>query len=153
MKLKGTCFRTCLTTFEDLLGSTQPHAHWHLLARHHFKIWVVVMMMPNNCQLLYYGSHGQQVVGLKKREPRSGSQHQAKISFSRRLQRWKDWGKRRGEQSSSSSTPNASTTVPLELYIGLSILRAIDLGMTNLAMQYVNYPTKTLNSRVVLYLQ
>ena len=60
------------------------------------------------------------------------------------------WGKRRGEQS-SSSTPSTSTTVPLELYIGLSILRAIDLGMTNLAMQYVNYPTKTLmkSTRVI----
>lgn len=41
--------------------------------------------------------------------------------------------------------------VPFLLYLGLSILRAIDLGMTNLAMQYVNYPAKTLmkSSRVV----
>jgi len=37
------------------------------------------------------------------------------------------------------------------MYLGLSLLRAIDLGMTNLAMQYVNYPAKTLmkSSRVV----
>ena len=34
--------------------------------------------------------------------------------------------------------------VPTELYVGLSILRAIDLGMTNLAMQFLNYPAKTL---------
>ena len=98
-------------------------------------------------------SHGQQqVVGLIKRESSgSSTQHQANMSFSRRLRRWKNWGKRRGEQTSSSSTPNTSTTVPLELYIGLSILRAIDLGMTNLAMQYVNYPTKTLmkSTRVI----
>ena len=42
-------------------------------------------------------------------------------------------------------------TVPLEVYVGLSMLRAIDLGMTNLAMQYVNYPAKTLmkSTRVV----
>ncbi|KAL7463466.1 hypothetical protein ACHAXS_003832 [Conticribra weissflogii] len=41
--------------------------------------------------------------------------------------------------------------VPLELYLGLSVLRAIDLGMTNMAMQYVNYPAKTLmkSTRVV----
>jgi hypothetical protein len=41
--------------------------------------------------------------------------------------------------------------VPFALYLGLSLLRAIDLGMTNLAMQYINYPAKTLmkSSRVV----
>jgi hypothetical protein len=41
--------------------------------------------------------------------------------------------------------------VPIYLYLGLSLLRAIDLAMTNLAMQYVNYPAKTLmkSSRVV----
>ena len=37
------------------------------------------------------------------------------------------------------------------MYLGLSLLRAIDLAMTNLAMQYINYPAKTLmkSSRVV----
>jgi hypothetical protein len=47
---------------------------------------------------------------------------------------------------------SVATTVPLELYLGLSVLRAIDLGMTNLAMQYVNYPAKTLmkSTRIVL---
>lgn len=41
--------------------------------------------------------------------------------------------------------------VPLGMYLGLSMLRAIDLGMTNLAMQYVNYPAKTLmkSTRIV----
>lgn len=41
--------------------------------------------------------------------------------------------------------------VPLQIYIGVSLLRAIDLGMTNLAMQYINYPAKTLlkSSRVL----
>lgn len=50
----------------------------------------------------------------------------------------------RGHSSSSS-------TVPFLLYLGLSLLRAVDLGMTNLAMQYINYPAKTLmkSSRVV----
>ena len=59
--------------------------------------------------------------------------------------------------SSLSTTTTATTTssiqkvVPMELYLGLSILRAIDLGMTNLAMQYVNYPAKTLmkSTRIV----
>jgi len=42
-------------------------------------------------------------------------------------------------------------SVPLVLYLGLSLLRAVDLAMTNLAMQYINYPAKTLmkSSRVV----
>jgi adenosine 3'-phospho 5'-phosphosulfate transporter B3 len=41
--------------------------------------------------------------------------------------------------------------VPLATYLGLSLLRAVDLGMTNTAMQYINYPAKTLmkSSRVV----
>jgi hypothetical protein len=41
--------------------------------------------------------------------------------------------------------------VPLLMYLGLSLLRALDLGMTNTAMQYINYPAKTLmkSSRVV----
>jgi hypothetical protein len=48
--------------------------------------------------------------------------------------------------SSSKGSP-----VPWQLYLGLSLLRAIDLGMTNLAMQFINYPAKTLmkSSRVV----
>lgn len=41
--------------------------------------------------------------------------------------------------------------VPFKLYLLLSILRAIDASMTNMAMAYVNYPAKTLlkSSRVV----
>ena len=41
--------------------------------------------------------------------------------------------------------------VPLQLYMGLSLLRAVDLGMTNMAMQFINYPAKTLmkSSRIV----
>jgi adenosine 3'-phospho 5'-phosphosulfate transporter B3 len=51
----------------------------------------------------------------------------------------------------SNSKPSQSKAVPFLLYLGLSVLRAIDLGMTNMAMQYVNYPAKTLmkSSRVV----
>ena len=43
-----------------------------------------------------------------------------------------------------SEVQKEESTVPMDLYVGLSVLRAIDLGMTNLAMQYVNYPAKTL---------
>ncbi len=64
------------------------------------------------------------------------------MSFSRRLRRLKNWGRLRDR--SAQSTASSVKTVPLELYVGLSVLRAIDLGMTNLAMQYVNYPAKTL---------
>jgi adenosine 3'-phospho 5'-phosphosulfate transporter B3 len=44
-----------------------------------------------------------------------------------------------------------SKDVPFAMYLGLSLLRAVDLGMTNTAMQYINYPAKTLmkSSRVV----
>lgn len=50
-----------------------------------------------------------------------------------------------------NSTAAAVAQVPLALYLGLSLLRAVDLAMTNLAMQYINYPAKTLmkSSRVV----
>lgn len=53
--------------------------------------------------------------------------------------------------SSSLSLSNSAAKVPLQLYLGLSLLRALDLAMTNLAMQYINYPAKTLmkSSRVV----
>ena len=59
------------------------------------------------------------------------------------------------QQQYDSNKTNTATTVapevPFLMYLGLSILRAIDLGMTNTAMQYVNYPAKTLmkSSRVV----
>lgn len=43
------------------------------------------------------------------------------------------------------------SSVPLRTYIGLSLIRALDLGMTNSAMMFLNYPAKTLikSSRVV----
>ena len=51
----------------------------------------------------------------------------------------------------SSSLQTKRPNVPMKYYILLSILRAIDAGMTNMAMAYVNYPAKTLmkSSRVV----
>jgi hypothetical protein len=53
--------------------------------------------------------------------------------------------------SLSSASSLSKIPVPFKLYLGLSLLRALDLGMTNLAMQYINYPAKTLmkSSRVV----
>jgi hypothetical protein len=68
--------------------------------------------------------------------------------FSRKFRRLNNWGKLRGgggpSASSSDPTTSLKKSIPIELYIGLSVLRAIDLGMTNLAMQYVNYPAKTI---------
>ena len=43
--------------------------------------------------------------------------------------------------NSRSATAVDST---LKMYIGISLLRAFDLAMTNMAMQYINYPAKTL---------
>ena len=86
--------------------------------------------------------------GLKKKcssSPASSAANDTE-SFGRMVRRL-----RSDQQSPPSSTASTIATVPLELYIGLSILRAIDLGMTNMAMQYVNYPAKTLmkSTRVV----
>jgi hypothetical protein len=61
----------------------------------------------------------------------------------------------RGKAISMSTNSNSELfgklVVPFKLYLGLSMLRALDLAMTNLAMQYINYPAKTLmkSSRVV----
>jgi len=59
--------------------------------------------------------------------------------------------KRSLQVQSGEASSRVLKAVPFIMYLGLSILRAIDLGMTNLAMQYVNYPAKTLmkSSRVV----
>jgi len=48
-------------------------------------------------------------------------------------------------------SPKQHVAVPLYLYLGLSVLRALDLSMTNMSMAYVNFPAKTLikSSRVV----
>ena len=74
---------------------------------------------------------------------------------------------RRGTQTqSSSSDQNLSPTksspaqaqaqaqaqaVPIQLWIVLGFLRAIDLGLTNASLRYINYPVKTLlkSSRVI----
>lgn len=57
----------------------------------------------------------------------------------------------RGDSMPLSMSASSVIAVPLLMYLGLSLLRAVDLGMTNLSMQYINYPAKTLmkSSRVV----
>jgi hypothetical protein len=49
------------------------------------------------------------------------------------------------QESSSKSGPR------IYVYLGLATLRALDLGLTNLSMKYLNYPAKTLikSSRVL----
>merc|ERR1712038_1080728 len=56
-----------------------------------------------------------------------------------------------GTTNTTTSDRKGIKNVPFKLYLLLSILRAIDAGMTNMAMAYVNYPAKTLmkSSRVV----
>jgi hypothetical protein len=51
----------------------------------------------------------------------------------------------------ASTTSDSPTKAPLMTYFALSVIRAIDLGLTNLSMKYLNYPAKTLikSSRVV----
>jgi len=59
----------------------------------------------------------------------------------------------RGRKTTKSINTGAfaKLVVPFKIYLWLSLLRAVDLAMTNLAMQYINYPAKTLmkSSRVV----
>lgn len=45
---------------------------------------------------------------------------------------------------------NNSSNIPMHIFVCLSMLRAIDVSMSNLSMQYLNYSTKTLvkSSRV-----
>ena len=58
---------------------------------------------------------------------------------------------RTGHDDGNESMSNIPTKPPLLNYIALAIIRAIDLGLTNLSMRYVNYPAKTLikSSRVI----
>ncbi len=60
-------------------------------------------------------------------------------------------GKEKAASPDACSKALGSLSVPFKLYLALSLLRAVDLAMTNLAMQYINYPAKTLmkSSRVV----
>ena len=60
-------------------------------------------------------------------------------------------GKATPKVTNSNSEAFGKLVVPFKLYLCLSLLRAVDLAMTNLAMQYINYPAKTLmkSSRVV----
>ena len=43
-----------------------------------------------------------------------------------------------------SEKPSGSEQPSVLLFIGLSLMRAVDLGMTNSAMRFINYPAKTL---------
>ena len=72
------------------------------------------------------------------------------------LQRFVYAAQHRRKLKSKNSNLNLASSlkaipVSWQLYLGLSLLRAVDLGMTNLAMQYINYPAKTLmkSSRIV----
>lgn len=53
--------------------------------------------------------------------------------------------------NSFSGVASKVILVPFSLYLGLSLLRAVDLACTNLAMQFINYPAKTMikSSRIV----
>lgn len=54
-------------------------------------------------------------------------------------------------RSSHKTQVKTTQKVPIEIYIGIALLRAFDLSMTNMAMMFINYPAKTLikSSRVV----
>lgn len=52
--------------------------------------------------------------------------------------------KRTMSRLNDSHSKSSITDTTLRMYIGISLLRAFDLAMTNMAMQYINYPAKTL---------
>lgn len=56
-----------------------------------------------------------------------------------------------GEEKKIKKSKTKPLSIPLFMYVCLSILRAMDFGLTNFSMQYLNYPAKTLikSSRVV----
>ena len=62
----------------------------------------------------------------------------------RSLQKKDDSNNKRRRIDNSIVVSARNSTIPLEMYLGLSILRAVDLGMTNMAMKYINYPAKTI---------
>ena len=51
----------------------------------------------------------------------------------------------------SAISSNERVGVPMMAYVGIAIVRALDMGLTNSAMRYINYPAKTLvkSSRVI----
>ncbi|CAB9513187.1 Adenosine 3'-phospho 5'-phosphosulfate transporter 2 [Seminavis robusta] len=54
-------------------------------------------------------------------------------------------------EAKAARVKHSHPKVPVHMYIGLGVLSAIDMAMTNMAMHYINYPAKTLmkSSRVV----
>lgn len=78
------------------------------------------------------------------------------LSFILRTYVYEKHQKKHKKQQEANAKVNSAFSisdieVPTILYLGLSLLRAVDLGMTNMAMQYINYPAKTLmkSSRIV----
>lgn len=48
------------------------------------------------------------------------------------------------ERTTPTERAEYNRGIPIHMYLGLSTLRAVDIGMANLSMQYMNYPAKTL---------
>ena len=57
----------------------------------------------------------------------------------------------RQQQQQQDASSQKESSVPLRIYVGLSLLRALDLAMATSAMRFINYPTKVLmkSTRVV----
>jgi hypothetical protein len=55
------------------------------------------------------------------------------------------------DDTSPAKRKKATSSAAVGTYFALSVIRAIDLGLTNLSMKYLNYPAKTLikSSRVI----
>ena len=59
--------------------------------------------------------------------------------------------RREVQQQQQDASSQKESSVPLRIYVGLSLLRALDLAMATSAMRFITYPTKVLmkSTRVV----
>jgi len=92
-------------------------------------------------------------IGLRRLEPAQGIISSPVISMDRVESTALPMDAERVSKGEALAPPINSTTTqaPLMTYFALSMIRAIDLGLTNLSMKYLNYPAKTLikSSRVI----
>ena len=93
-------------------------------------------------------------IGLRRIEPAQGIIKSPTISMDRVEYTSLPMDAERVSKSEALTPPinsTGTTQAPLMTYFALSMIRAIDLGLTNLSMKYLNYPAKTLikSSRVI----
>ena len=124
-------------SFRGFVGATACYSNWNsrlINARNRYSILSYFFRKLDTTSLSSVPTPASKSINIRKTSV---------FEKSHRFQQGRRLCKKLEKQLASPSSPTIAD-VPLRLYIGLSMLRAIDLSMTNLAMQYVNYPAKTL---------